>query len=444
MSKTRRVRPIWTEKHRQYIVGCRHSTFNIAEGAVRAGKTIDNIMAFAYELERTPDKLHLASGSTGANAKINIGDANGFGLEHIFRGRSRWGKFRGNDALFVKTARGMKYVLFSGAKNADSYKKIRGNAYGLWIATEINLHHDSFIKEAFNRQLAAKKRAIFWDLNAGHPKAAIYTDYIDNYRQRDKDGTLLGGVNYQHFTIFDNMAIPRERVAELVSQYEPGSVWYRRDILGERCAAEGLVYRQFAESVAAYIEKRPFEEIRKDLQFCTIGVDFGGSKSAHAFSCVGVLRGFSGVVVLDEYRSTEEIAPDKLAREFVRFVRMQIDRGLRIIGVYADSAEQVLIRGLQNGIIAAGIALRIENAHKMQINERIRFWTLLIAAQRMTVMPHCKHTIDALCNAVWDDAKQEDVRLDNGTTNIDSLDAMEYAVEPQQKIIMDMIVRGKK
>ena len=40
------------------------------------------------------------------------------------------------------------------------------------------------------------------------------------------------------------------------------------------------------------------------------------------------------------------------------------------------------------------------------------------------------HTIDALQNAVWD-AKQltEDVRLDNGTTNIDSLDAMEYSFE---------------
>lgn len=52
-----------------------------------------------------------------------------------------------------------------GAAKEDSYKKIRGNSYGMWIATEINLHHDNTIKEAFNRQLAAQRLKVFWDLN---------------------------------------------------------------------------------------------------------------------------------------------------------------------------------------------------------------------------------------------------------------------------------------
>ena len=72
-------------KHKKYIRKCRDNTINVAEGAVRAGKTIDHVFAFAMELEHTPDKIHLATGSTGANAKLNIGEANGFGLEHIFR-----------------------------------------------------------------------------------------------------------------------------------------------------------------------------------------------------------------------------------------------------------------------------------------------------------------------------------------------------------------------
>ena len=36
---------------------------------------------------------------------------------------------------------------------------------------------------------------------------------------------------------------------------------------------------------------------------------------------------------------------------------------------------------------------------------------------------------DALVNAVWDETKQKDVRLDDGTSDIDSLDAMEYSIE---------------
>ena len=55
---------------------------------------------------------------------------------------------------------------------------------------------------------------------------------------------------------------------------------------------------------------------------------------------------------------------------------------------------------------------------------------MLMGAGRFYVNNACKWTIDALKSAVWDSKKlTEDVRLDNGTTNIDSLDALEYAFE---------------
>ena len=149
------------QKHLDYIKKCHYNTYNIAEGAVRAGKTVDNVIAFAYELCRAPDKFHLATGSTMANAKLNIGDANGFGLEYIFRGQCRWSKYKDNDCLIIRgpyTNFEEKVVIFAGGKSSDSYKKIRGNSYGMWIATEINLHHDNTIKEAFE-ELGAEVQA---------------------------------------------------------------------------------------------------------------------------------------------------------------------------------------------------------------------------------------------------------------------------------------------
>lgn len=116
-------------EHKQYIKRCSESTYNILEGAVRSGKTIDNVFAFAHELKTTPDRIHLATGSTVANAKLNIGDANGFGLEYIFRGQCRWSKYKDNDALIVKgpsTGWQEKIVIFAGGAKKDSYKKIRG------------------------------------------------------------------------------------------------------------------------------------------------------------------------------------------------------------------------------------------------------------------------------------------------------------------------------
>lgn len=251
--KTRTLKPIFGEKHQAYMNRAKSATVSVAEGAVRAGKTIDNIAVFAWMINRgVPDRIHLATGSTAANAKLNIGDANGFGLEYIFRGRCRWTKYKGNEALAIKS-RGREYVvIFAGGGKADSYKKIRGNSYGMWIATEINLHHEATIKEAFNRQLAARVRRIFWDLNPVGPSAWIYKEYIDRFEEQ-----FGGRYNYQHFTIRDNRTISAQRLAEIEAQYIPGSIWYQRDIMGERCVAEGLVYPMFDKE--RHVLKAPVE-----------------------------------------------------------------------------------------------------------------------------------------------------------------------------------------
>lgn len=236
----------FSEKHKRYINSALESRICVAEGAIRSGKTIDHCIIAAAHLELCRDKIHLASGSTIGNAKLNIGVCNGFGLESLFRGRCKWGKYRDNEALFLYTQTGKKVVVFAGGGKADSYKRILGNSYGLWIATEINEHYDSdnsresFIKVAFGRQAAALDPLVLWDLNPCNPKHSIYEDYIDKY-QRDS----LPGYLYEHFTIDNNLSISDERREEIKAQYDPSSIWYRRDILGERCVSEGLVYPMF-------------------------------------------------------------------------------------------------------------------------------------------------------------------------------------------------------
>lgn len=426
------------DKHKDYIRDCVNNTFNIAEGAVRAGKTVDNVYAFAHELKTTPDKIHLATGSTSANAKLNIGDANGFGLEYIFRGQSHWGKFKGNECLYIKgpdTNYKQKIVIFAGAAKEDSYKKIRGNSYGMWIGTEINLHHDNTIKEAFNRQLAARRRKIFWDLNPDNPNADIYTKYIDNYAKKDKEGTLLGGYNYQHFTIFDNINIPDERKQEIISQYDQNSIWYLRDILGKRCIAEGLCYRQFANKPIAYRISR--EEAKRRISQIIIGVDFGGSGSGHAFVATGISRDYHDVIGLASERHFGDIDPNKLGDLFVDFV-------LKIINLYgmpdicfADSAEQTLIRGLRTSLMNNNISLAIDNAWKSEIRERIRATNRLMGQMRLYLTEDCESLETAFCTAVWNPkVLTTDERLDDGTSDIDSLDAFEYTIERSIELLI--------
>lgn len=205
VNRRKRIGFNFSDKHKRYIKNCANSTYNILEGAVRSGKTVDNVFAFAHELKTTKDRIHLATGSTMANAKLNIGDANGFGLEYIFRGQCRWTQYKGNDCLLINgpdTGYKDKIVIFAGGAASDSYKKIRGNSYGMWIATEINLHHDNTIKEAFNRQLAAKNRKIFWDLNPDHPKAArdrfrkeVPLSEVDEWAGLSEEPVIIGNID---------------------------------------------------------------------------------------------------------------------------------------------------------------------------------------------------------------------------------------------------------
>ena len=65
---------------------------------------------------------------------------------------------------------------------------------------------------------------------------------------------------------------------------------------------------------------------------------------------------------------------------------------------------------------------------------------MLIATDNYKIVRHCKVTIDALENAMWNSKKgHEDERLDDGTTNVDTLDALEYSVElHMENIIANM------
>ncbi len=401
---------------------------NVAEGAIRSGKTIDHCIIAAMYLEKCSDAIHLASGSTLGNAKLNIGVCNGFGLEALFRGRCHWGKFKDNEALFIDTQTGEKIVIFVGGGKADSYKRILGNSYGLWIATEINEHFDSddsrtsFIKVAMGRQAAARAPLILWDLNPCPPKHRIYTDYIDKY----KEG-FVGGYQYQHFTLTDNMSISEQRKAEIASQYDPHSVWYKRDILGQRVAAEGLIYRLFADMEDWYaIDRKSVPKLR----YIEVGADIGGTKSNHAFVANGFDEDFDTLYVLKAKSiKADGVSVSQFINEFVKFVDAVIaDYGF-VDTCWPDCAEAAILNELD-----AKTKYRIRGSIKGEINDRIRCADILFTAGRIKLVKgECEDLAAGLRSAVWDPDEIEDIRLDDGTSDIDILDAWEYGFTPHMR-----------
>lgn len=431
---------VFGEKHKEYMRRCVKCTVNVAEGSVRAGKTVDHVFVFATLLERSPDRLHLATGATAGAAKLNIGDCNGLGLEAYFGKRAVWGRYRGCECLKIRTLTGEKIVMFAGGKNADSYKKIRGNSYGMWIATEINLHHDTMIKEAFNRQLAARDRRVFWDLNPTSPTSPIYKDYIDLYAEKSKSGEVSENFyNYGHFTIFDNPTVSEERLSEILSQYDRESVWYRRDILGERCAADGLVYPYFASHRGDVVI--PDSELSADeVDFINIGVDFGGNRSKTTFVATAFIRGH-GICIVSDHAidgGKGEIDSRCVNEEFLAFVRDLRTRypGCEIKYAFCDSEAQYLINGLRTFMRREGDSIVIGESKKCRIRDRIDCTCSLMASGRFRILESCRLVCRGLGEAVWDPNCELDKRLDNFTSDIDILDAMEYSFERYMRNLM--------
>lgn len=413
----------FSDKHKNYIKTALNYKQSVAEGAVRSGKTIDHCIIFSMYLETCEDKIHLASGSSLPNAKLNIGDCNGFGLEHIFRGRCRWGKYKSNEALFVQTKTGEKIVIFTGGGKSDSYKSILGNSYGGWIATEINEHYDcddsrtSFIKVAMARQIASVHPFTLWDLNPSNPNADIYKNYIDKFMGLD-------WYRYEHFNIFDNATMSQERIEEIKSKYDMNSVWYKRDILGERTVAEGLVFPYFANNCKPYLFKyqslkEKMKEEGKRFSHLIIGVDFGDNGSKYSWHLTGFTNDWDYMWALDEGDMAKSNAIDatKFCKAFVRFYKRCIECYGYVEWIFPDSASNTLINTLRAYFYAEGLdGSIIAPVKKNELTDRPITVDSLLVTGRLKIEEHCKNLINALSELVWDEKK--DIPKDENVNNI--------------------------
>ncbi len=242
----------------------------------------------------------------------------------------------------------------------------------------------------------------------------------------------------QTSTIDDNPFLPSEFVANLKTEYA-GTVYYTRFILGQWAAAEGIIYRPFADSIASNDNRFLWPAERELRPFRVyIGVDFGGNGSQHAFVATGVLLGYRGVVAL----CSERIAAKGtdvvfLQKRFVQFVEAVFIRWGEIHAVFCDSAEQVLKNSLRAALLPTRfrwLAERVYNAKKIEINDRIRTTAALMGGGRFWYMPEAGSVRDALSTALWSGKHPgKDERLDDGSTDVDTLDGFEYTIERDYK-----------
>lgn len=425
-----------TAKQSNYIRNSIDSWLNVAEGGKRAGKNIINLIAYAMCLEIHPDKLHLVAGVSLGAAKMNAIDSNGFGLQWLFAGRCREGEYKNRDALYIQTKTGEKIVIVAGGGKANDAARIKGNSYGTVYITEVNECHQSFVQEVFDRTLASSKRQLFFDLNPKPPAHWFYRDILDHQDLLKSQGENPG-YNYEHFTVFDNLSIPNDRLKATLSTYDKSSLWYQADILGKRTAATGRIYTGY--TYKDVVVTRDYVKDQRFIEF-SIGIDIGGTAATVA-TLTGFTAQYKDVVLLDGYYHKQGkesgYTHDRYAREIVDKIAewsQTYPAFFASAHIFAESADKLFRQALTNELRRRGIHITVTPSYKKEgIIDRIRLTNILINQGRYKIMQHLKPWIEAIENATWDEEerqKGEWVRTDDDSYLVDCLDSSEYAVHP--------------
>lgn len=392
----------------------------IADGAIRSGKSVAMSLGFVVWAMSEFEACNFAMcGKTIGSFRRNVL----FWLKLMLRSRGySVSEQRTENLVIVRRGSTENYFYVFGGKDERSQDLIQGITLAGVFFDEVALMPESFVNQATGR--CSVDGSKFWfNCNPGSPAHWFKTGWID----KRADKRLL----YLHFTMDDNLSLT-EAVKERYRGMYTG-VFFKRYILGEWKSADGVIYRQFADDPERFI----LDEVPADIIIGTMGLDFGGNGSAHAGCLVGITRGYRSIVILGEYYRKEVIDPGTLTGDVCGFVQRS-QAQCRATSIWCDSAETTLIKGIRTEVFARHIPVEVRNARKGEIIDRIRLCDMLMSQGRFFVMRRCRHTIAALSEAVWDSkSPTKDRRLDDGSTNIDSLDALEYALEPHANRLIE-------
>jgi len=400
----------------------------IADGAIRSGKTLSMSLSFVIWAMETFTQQNLGMcGKTIGSFRRNVL----FWLKLMLRSRGYKVKdHRADNLVIVSKGDVTNYFYIFGGKDERSQDLIQGITLAGCFFDEVALMPESFVNQAVGR--CSVDGSKFWfNCNPDNPKHWFKINWIDKIVEKK----LL----YLHFTMDDNLSLS-EKIKERYRSMFSG-VFFKRFILGLWVAAEGVIYAQFANNPDKWIISFKDEEKKKkyckDIDFISIGVDFGGNRSLTTFVATAVHRNFSKLTVLKDHNikgQKGDIDSDKVNSEFIGFYqRLQAEYpGVYIEYCFADSEAQYLINSLKKACAKAGLPIKIGDSAKNEIVQRIYCANTLLNMIRLFVHKDCTLLIDGLQSAVWDAKAAEqgkDVRLDDFTSDIDILDAFEYSWE---------------
>lgn len=403
-------------------------TINLLSGAVRSGKTYISLLKWAIFVYSMPeDSEFLMTGKTITSLKRNC-----LGLLQDLVGSNN---FNFSTSQKSGTLFGRR-IWLEGANDERAESKIRGMTLAGAYVDELTQIPYEFYAMLLSR-LSVKDAKLYATTNPDAPTHWVKTDIIDNDKLDKK---------VWNFTFDDNEILKKENpdyFYRLRKTYESmGDIFLQRFVNGLWVLAEGLIYKQFANNTEMFIKNEAKDEFGNKINFLiiSIGIDYGATQGKTKLKAKGITPYFKEVWTLDEEGIEGLYDPEQFYEKFEKFYRRVVATYGKVTHGFGDygALGQVLTFGLNKHLQKVGIPLKVDDCIKGRIIDRIYMDQMLFAQGRRFILSKCTDSIEAYKQAVWND-KIPDERLDDGTTDIDSLDAEEYATFPfYDKLMMNI------
>lgn len=238
-----------------------NSRINIAEGAVRSGKTFSSLIRWIkYIAVDAPPGDLLMVGVTDRALKRNVIVP----MRQLIGPDMRYYPSLGEIRVWGRTI----YVV--GARNKEAEHKIRGMTLAGAYGDEVTLWDKGFWKMLLSR-LSVDDAKFFGTTNPDSPRHWLKKEVIDNPKI---DCTSF------RFKLDDNPILSETFKNNLKAEYT--GLWYKRYILSEWAAAEGVIHDYFSEQEPFVIPCRPAPP-----EYYIVGIDYG-TVNPTVFSLIGV------------------------------------------------------------------------------------------------------------------------------------------------------------
>lgn len=228
----------------------------ICDGAVRSGKTMCmGLSFFLWAMESFSGERFALCGKTIRSLRRNLlGELLPLLRSQGFHPQE---KLSQNLLILRRGRRENRFYLFGG-KDEASAALIQGVTLAGVLFDEVALMPRSFVEQALAR--CSKPGAKFWfNCNPEAPGHWFHREWIEKAGEKR--------ALYLHFTMADNPGLSpqiRQRYERLFT-----GAFYRRFVLGEWVAAQGLVY-PFAEGLLCDAPRGPFEDWAVSCDYGTV------------------------------------------------------------------------------------------------------------------------------------------------------------------------------